>query len=383
MKNLRIYKAFPAYQNYLDKYYRENVELNNKTFIEQRQELIHDGFPWIFSWSTSIGNTEVDLFETVHNCEGLQKTWNTGNKEKIYNDWQIEIVVEQIVQFKPDICILYPPELFTEQVILRIKDALKGKTLFVGYDGMNRMNINIYKPYDLIITCSDYISEYYKLLGKPTYTLNFCFDDSILSKINTSNKPKFNLGFSGSIYSQVHDYRYQLLKHLTRYLNVEIRSEFGNENNYSLLSKRQLKMLLKKRDLSNYLALWRISKANKGPIFGLEMFQFLHDSKISLNMHGDHIHFAANARLFEITGVGSCMLTDWKENIADIFIPDKEIMTYKSYEEAVDKTKFLLKNNSIREKIAFAGQKKTLERYTYKKSIPELFSFLKTFYYSR
>lgn len=383
MKNLRIYKAFPAYQNYLDKYYKENVELSNKTFIEQRQELIYDGFPWIFSWSTNIGNAEVDLFETVHNCVGLQKAWNIGNEEQVYNDWQIEIVVKQIEIFKPDICVLYPPELFTEQVILRIKDVLKGKTIFVGYDGMNRMNIDIYKPYDLIITCSDYISEYYKLLSKSTYTLNFCFDDTIISKISIANKPKFDLGFSGSIYSNVHDYRYQLLKYLTRYLNVEIRSEFGNEIDYSLLAKRQLKRLLKNRDISNYLALWRISKANTGPIFGLEMFQFLHNSKISLNMHGDHINFAANARLFEITGVGSCMLTDWKENIADIFIPDKEIMTYKSFEEAVDKTKFLLKNNLIREKIAIAGQKKTMERYTYKKSIPELLSFLKTFYYSR
>lgn len=378
MKKLKIYKAFPAYDNYLDKFYHTNIGLKNMTFFELQYALIRDGFPWIFSWSTNINNSDVDIFETVHNCEWLQKSWDVN--KKIYINWQIEIVIEQIKSFKPNICVLYPPELFTQEIILQIKSVVNHEMVIVGYDGMNRMNVDLYKGYDLIVTCSDYISDYYKKNNKETYTLNFCFDESILDRITLKSTQQYNVGFSGSIYAKMHDYRYELLKYLTKRIDIEVRSEFGTERDYSLTSKGQLKRLIKRKDLSNYLGLWRISKANTGPVFGLEMYQFLHDSKISINMHGDHINFAANVRLYEITGVGSCMLTDWKTNISEIFIPDKEIVTYTSYEEAYDKVKFLLRNETLREKIAKAGQQKTIENYTYKKRLPHLFSFLKRFY---
>jgi spore maturation protein CgeB len=107
------------------------------------------------------------------------------------------------------------------------------------------------------------------------------------------------------------------------------------------------------------------------------MFQFLKDSKITLNTHGEKINFAANVRLYEATGVGTCLLTDWKENIESIFVPDKEIVTYKTKEEARDKIKFLLKNDSLCKKIALAGQKKTLENYTYDKRIVNMIEFIK------
>lgn len=374
---MKIYKAFPAYQNYLDNFYLNN---SDDVFANLQEALIYDSFPWIFSWSNNNTDSDITILETVHNCERLQKSWDNTKRE--YDNWQIEIIIDQIKSFKPNICVLYPPELFTQSVIQQIKDKTNLNMLIVGYDGMNRMNINLYQGYDLIITCSEFISNFYKSKNKATYTLNFCFDDSVLNRISIKKPQCYNLGFSGSIYAQIHDYRYELLKYLTKRIRVEIRSEFGTESDYRLLSKGQLKRLIKRKDLSNYLALWRLSKVNSGPVFGLNMYQFLHDCKISINMHGDHINFAANVRLYEITGVGSCMLTDWKPNISEIFIPDKEIVTYHSYEEALDKSKFLLRNDIVRERIAKAGQKRTLENYTYKKCMPSLFNFLKKFYNS-
>jgi hypothetical protein len=376
----KIYKAFHTYETYLNSFYEKNQSLKHASFDDQRKALIYDSFPWIFTWSAFNNERDIDIFETVHNCEWLQKSWDTSGKA--YENWQIEIVIEQIKSFQPNICVLYPPELFTQEIIEQIKSAVKHEMLIVGYDGMNRMNIELYKGYDLVITCSEYICDFYRNKNQPTYALNFCFDESVLNRISLKNTASYKLGFSGSIYSDVHDYRYELLKYLTQRIDVEVRSEFGSEGDYSLTSKGQLKRLIKRKDLANYLGLWRISKTNKGPVFGLEMYQFLRDSKISINMHGDHINFAANVRLYEITGTGSCMLTDWKSNIAEIFTPDKEIVTYKSQEEACDKAKFLLKNERTRERIARAGQQRTLENYTYEKRMPHLFSFLKRFYNS-
>jgi len=375
MGKIKIYKAFHTYQSYLDVFYKRNNHLKKASFQDQRAALIHDGFPWIFSWSENNSCEDIEIFETVHNCEHLQKAWS--NKYKNENDWQLQIVYEQIKEQQPNICVLYPPDLFEYDKLEHIRSLVNHEIIFVGYDGMDRQDVTLYNGYDLILTCSDYISNFYKSCGKLTYTLNFCFDESILLKINTLSQPKYSIGFTGSIYQNVHDNRYNLLKKLSKEIDVAIRSDFGIDVNYSLFSKNQIKRLVKEKDIENYLGLWRISKNNPGPVYGLDMFQFLRDSKVSINMHGDKIGFAANVRMYEITGVGSCMLTDWKENIGELFEPGKEIVTYTCLEEACEKSRFLIKNEKIRLQIAKAGQERTLKEYTYKKTILKLLFFLK------
>lgn len=379
MGNLKIFKAFPAYGDYLYNFYLKYPHLKQATFFEQKQALIYDAFPWIFSWSVNNIDQEVSIFETIHNCECLQKSWD--NKKKYDSDWQLCILFEQIKAIQPDVCVLYPPDLFTEEVVSYIRQLIKKDVFICGYDGMDRKTVEIYNHFDLIITCSDYISEFYRSAGMNTYTLPFAFDDSVLNRIEKNRVATVDVGFSGSIYQNIHNNRYNLLKFLQKHIKIEIRSDFGQEFDYGLFSKNQLKRLLKRKNVDDYLALWRIQKSNRGSVYGLDMYQFLHDSKISLNMHGDKIKFAANVRMYEITGSGSLMLTDYKENISEIFEPEKEIITYNSFEEALDKCRFYLKakNERVRTQIAKSGQKRTLGEYTYKRIIPKLIEELKIY----
>ena len=108
------------------------------------------------------------------------------------------------------------------------------------------------------------------------------------------------------------------------------------------------------------------------------MYQFLHDSNITINAHGSRISFAANVRLYEASGVGTCLLTDWKENIAELFEPNKEIVTYATKEEACDKIKYLLRHDSVRQKIAYNGQQRTLRDYTYSKRVAGVIGYIKS-----
>jgi spore maturation protein CgeB len=62
--------------------------------------------------------------------------------------------------------------------------------------------------------------------------------------------------------------------------------------------------------------------------------------------------------------MGSCLLTDYGRNIHDLFEPDTEIVMYRSVGEAIEKIGFLLENESAREAIAIAGQRKTLRSHT-------------------
>ncbi|MFN6066201.1 MAG: glycosyltransferase, partial [Pseudanabaena sp.] len=102
------------------------------------------------------------------------------------------------------------------------------------------------------------------------------------------------------------------------------------------------------------------------PVYGLDMYQTLWESRLTLNIHADSSPlYASNMRLFETTGVGSCLITDWKQNINDLFEPDREVVTYRSSSECIEKVKWLLSNPLEAEKIAKAGQHRTLKDHTF------------------
>jgi spore maturation protein CgeB len=103
----------------------------------------------------------------------------------------------------------------------------------------------------------------------------------------------------------------------------------------------------------------------KPPLFGMDMYNLFYRSKIVLNYHiGVAGDYAGNMRMFEVTGVGSCLLTDNKKNISDLFEPDNEIVVYKNADECIAKAKWLLENDEERKKISVKGQQKTLESHT-------------------
>ena len=95
------------------------------------------------------------------------------------------------------------------------------------------------------------------------------------------------------------------------------------------------------------------------------MFQLVSKSKICFNIHGEIAKkCAGNIRLFEATGMGTCLVTDWRENMSDLFDIDREVVTYKLIGECIDKVKWLLNNPNEAEKISKAGQARTLKDHT-------------------
>jgi spore maturation protein CgeB len=103
------------------------------------------------------------------------------------------------------------------------------------------------------------------------------------------------------------------------------------------------------------------------PLWGRDMYAFLRRSQITLNHHGDVPAYANNMRLYEATGMGCLLLTDYKDNLHEMFEPEKEIVTYRDAAECVDKALFYLNdcNRAARDRIAAAGQMRTLSEHTY------------------
>jgi spore maturation protein CgeB len=70
-------------------------------------------------------------------------------------------------------------------------------------------------------------------------------------------------------------------------------------------------------------------------------------------------------RLFETTGVGTCLLTDWKENLSDLFDLNSEVVAFRSVQECSEKLRWLLADESARQAIAVGGQRRTLRDHTF------------------
>ena len=370
-----IYKAFPAYYTYLNQYHKCHPSFGRLSFNEQLARLKRDFFPWVLSWSQFNTDDDVEVFETIHNDYYLQQSW-CDNLYVNDPDWEKKIVLEQIRALQPDVCLIYPPEFFSNSFVDQVRDVVTHEVIVGGYDGMNRKNIRLYDGFDFVITCSKYICDYYKANGKTTFALEFGFDPKVLSSL-TPSEGRYPVSFSGSIFEGIHDDRFELLSYLERKrTKVVISSEFEMDMRYSLLSRKMFRSI-KRGTFGDFYDRYLIRSYNKGPLYGREMFQFLSDSDITINLHGDGITFAANVRLYEATGVGACLLTDWKHNIGEIFEPDKEIVTFQSKEEAYDKIKFLNRHENTKKEIARNGQRRTLSDYTYASRIPDAIRFVK------
>jgi len=109
-----------------------------------------------------------------------------------------------------------------------------------------------------------------------------------------------------------------------------------------------------------------LRSAIRPPVFGLAMLQVLRDSHVTLNVHADSSpRYASNMRLFEATGIGTCLVTDWKENLAELFDPDREIVAYRNVEELEEKLRWLASAPAERDAIAEAGRRRALGEHTY------------------
>jgi len=100
-------------------------------------------------------------------------------------------------------------------------------------------------------------------------------------------------------------------------------------------------------------------------------------SKIVMNIHHIAEYSGVNGRLFEACGCGSFQLVDYREEIPYYFEPDKEIVTFKTREEMLDKIRFYLEHSTSRKKIAQQGYIKAYKAHRMSHRIKKLFKVLK------
>jgi spore maturation protein CgeB len=277
------------------------------------------------------------------------------------------ILAKQIAYYKPDIVLVLPFPLVNHYFFSKLKKFFNFK--LTGYAEATPFfsNKDVLLSYDFIF--SSFLPHVFKLryFGVKAEYIPLGFEPLVLEKLrerksgdgdqlNSENNQKiYDIVFAGSLH-QAHRSRIPFLK--------KIADAFGDKFHIWTQSFSSLPSELRK----NF----------RGAVFNIDYYYVLSKSKIVLNHHGSILPWAHNLRLFETTGVGSFLLTDNLPGIDELFEVGKEVETYDSIDECIDKIKYYLLNEEEREKVAKAGQIRTLKDHTYEKRIEKLFDlFLK------
>ena len=101
-----------------------------------------------------------------------------------------------------------------------------------------------------------------------------------------------------------------------------------------------------------------------------------YSSKINLNITLRSIASGVPARVFDVMSVGGFMLSNWQEEISELFVEDKEIVTYKTPEELIDKANYYLRHENERMRIGVNGYRKVKEQHTYEQRLERMISIV-------
>ena len=267
--------------------------------------------------------------------------------------WFYDIIRAQIDYYKPDILLIQDILCVDNEFLIGLKKNIK---MIIGQHAATYLPNNAqYSAYDLIISSYIPTVNFFKQKGIPSTQINLAFEPALLELLDT-NKKEYDITFIGSFW-KFHQSRIKLLEFLcSNFSNIGIWG-VGIEN---VDGKSQI------RDRYN------------GVAWGLDMYQIMRNSKILVNHHGDIPLYANNLRLFEATGVGSLLITDWKPNLGTLFEMDNEVVSYNDYDELIKKVEYYSKDEDQRNAIATAGQKRTMIDHTYKNRIEKLLKVIQS-----
>lgn len=107
-----------------------------------------------------------------------------------------------------------------------------------------------------------------------------------------------------------------------------------------------------------------------------QMPLIFHQSYINLNMTIRPIQTGLSLRVFDILGCGGFLLTNYQQELSDLYEIGKDVEVFASKEELADKAAYYLTHDTERQKIAKNGYEKTRALHTYETRIGQMIRIL-------
>lgn len=395
---MKYAKITSFYKPAIERYYSIFADITKESYTDQYRHFMDQCYSWGDVYERELTRIGIDAIVLPTNVVPLIKRW--AFEHQITGTLQ-DILISQLREFDPDIIHINDTSFFTLDYIGKLKTEFPKLKLLIGWccSPYNTYTLQIYRQCDFVICCCNQLSNELQEKNIRTHVVMHGFDHLIWEKSDSPFSKEIDVLFTGSIMpgKGFHQKRNELINAIVRSgIKVNI---YGNitANNLLIVRIKQivylLYLLIKKIDRFNFLRFLkikekafpqhlristRIRKNVQPPMFGIEMFELLKRSKICLNIHGDiATDDAANMRLFEATGMGCCLVTDWKKNMCTLFDDGKEVVTYQNIEDCVDKLKWLLNHPDKIKDIAEAGQKRCLKDHTISMRAQRIYDIIK------
>jgi len=397
----RFLKVTTYYPQFLAAYYERFPNIVNESYQSQLDHLMRQEFGWSDYYSRHLRNLGVDAHELVTNAKPLQDAWARENGYPAGGKG--DLVQAQIESVRPDVILFQDSHTFNGEWVRQLRERVRSIKVTIGWCCVpfSIEQAKRFSVFDFVLTCTPGFLHALNASGLRAYQLNHAFEPAIIDRLGCSQTgPETDLLFIGSIIGAegFHNVRKEVLEKLYQAgLEIKIFGSAQSESTFRVWLKRGAyvcnrisRAVHADNILRDYIPAGKkileldrfpvscsvspgLRSAMHAPLYGLNMFEEVSRSKISFNAHIDAVgEYAGNIRLFEVTGVGSCLVTDWKKNIADLFDPDYEVVTYRSASECIEKINWLLGHPEKRQDIARAGQIRCLRDHSYRQRASQL-----------
>ncbi len=364
---MRLLKIGVYYPAYLEQFYARRPGLAAEPYAAQHAALIDDCFGSSDFWTHALSQLGYETCDLIINAEPMQRAW-AAERGPAFDEanWLFQITEAQVRDFRPDVLIVADYSTVTAAFLRRLRDACPSLKLVLGWCGAPYGDASVFAEWDVVLSCVPELVSHFREAGHRSRHVNHAFEPRVLERLEGETATAADFAFIGSLvkFERFHLGREKLLSRLVKETGLQIWSAVVRPPSSRLGSVARFLRGAWRSPQTSVDA--RIARRARPPLFGLDMFRQLRASRVALNTHIDiSTHSASNMRLFEATGVGACLLTDWKENLGELFEPDAEVVAYRDAEECVEKVKYLLAHESRRRDIAAAGQRRTLRDHSF------------------
>lgn len=392
-----------GYPDYLRQFYARNPELRAQSYDAQKAALDYDAFWWGDSWTHALRPLGYDVIEIVMNAEPMQRAWARENGVEVDGVSMLTSVLgHQIRRLEPDVLFLQSFAGLSLETLRALREATPSLRAVVGWSGsIGNATARVIQQCDAIVSCIPELTSTLNASGHRCFHMNHAFDPRVMDRIGESPAEDIDFSFLGNLVDRKqHGERLGILREIGRDSELQVFTELSGrpavvkagwllaaKAAYAvaqvLLGLGMERSTLQRVPLVGRSATWRywpryartpVPRANiHEAVYGLRMLQTFRRSRVTLNVHSSiSPRSASNIRMFEATGAGACLLTDWKENLGELFEIDREVVVYRSPAEAVERARWLLEHPAERRAIGEAASRRVGREHTFAHRAPIL-----------
>ena len=365
---MKIAHVTNYYPQPLEKLYRDTPGLADQPYEVQIESVLSLKFGWSDAWKCAIEPLGHRVLEVVANAAQAQSRWWCENVSENHPSESNQVVFEQLSRFRPDIVLLDDcanfPSLFCEA----LRNAVPNVGRLVGWCGAPFTDIQGFQCYNAILSNIPSLVGQFRKCGFESFLIPHAFDRRAIAFGEGVEREK-SLTFCGSLQPtrQSHLRRIDLLARVSREAEIEV---YADVPSIPSTTPRWTDRFFPNKSLQAYSKAKQLQP--KDALFGSHMYKLLAASKVTLNVHIDISGGeASNMRLFEATGMGSCLLTDGRTGM-DTFFRDDEVVLFESRHELLERLRWLRDNPRQAEEIGRRGQSRTLNTHTFEHRAPLL-----------